>query len=114
MAIDGFEWAFNPRMSFSDQWSNWGEFLGNNRKPYRIKKKPEEWVPVAEALSKSNDGLLQCSEWLRKHGYYPLVRSLIKHPLLFDHIPQEVRGSGSRRPLIGIRHNGEIKPISAS
>jgi superfamily II DNA or RNA helicase len=49
----------------------------------------EEWVSVAEQLTKDNGGKLPLPSWLKKHGYGGLPQVMRKSPELFAHLTQE-------------------------
>jgi hypothetical protein len=65
------------------------ELFAHIRQEKRVRKNPEDWVPVAEKLAKKNGGTLQCIYWLDNNGYRGLYRAMRKRPELFAHIKQE-------------------------
>lgn len=62
------------------------------RESDKRKKRPEEWVPIADRLAAQNGGILPCKEFLEPG----LVFAIRKHPVLFQHIKQEWKGG--KRP----------------
>ena len=57
-------------------------------KNHRTRKTPDQWVQIAEDLSKNNYGYLQHNNWLILNDYAALVQCKYQHPKKFAHIKQ--------------------------
>lgn len=61
-----------------------------------LRKKPEEWVPVAKRLASENSGVIPNSAWLRSNGYAGLACAIPRRPDLFGDFKQERRDRHGR------------------
>ena len=52
-------------------------------------KSPEEWVVIAEQLTKEHGGVLPNYKWLIDNGYNGLAQCMSNHPEKFAHIEQD-------------------------
>jgi hypothetical protein len=74
-------------------------------------KRLDEHVADAETLAREHGGVLPGSGWLNKNRYQGITASIRRNPEAFKHIPQRVFSRGNSSKLIGIRVNGEIRPV---
>jgi hypothetical protein len=54
----------------------------------RSRKKPQEWVTIAEQLATENGGILPNRNWLQENRYEGLYEAMKKYPDFFLHIQQ--------------------------
>lgn len=84
----------------------------------RVRRTPEEWVPVAEELAAQHDGVLPSYAWLQKAGYIGLCLAYQRRPELFAHLPQDRKRKRSPEEWVAVaeevaQENDGIMPYDA-
>jgi hypothetical protein len=105
----------SPNEAFRRKWPGWGPFLGTGSPKRATYKTPEQWVVVAKALYKENDGVLPNSKWLQDNGYKRLDAAMRKRPDLFEDLKQIYNGGRTPEEWISdaedlARNHGGVLP----